>query len=126
MDAWGASKGEALHTQTFLGHPVGCAAGNAILAQLPTLTEACATLGARLRSQLEDRGYAVRGRGLMLGVELGDISFPVARALQRRGFVVLPSGMRAEVLCLTPPSCLTDAQVGAFLDALDASVVEVR
>src|SRR5262249_10965210 len=31
MGAWGASTGEALHTQTFLGHPVGCAAAVAVL-----------------------------------------------------------------------------------------------
>ncbi|HIE69293.1 MAG TPA: aspartate aminotransferase family protein, partial [Planctomycetes bacterium] len=31
MQTWGASSGEAIHTQTFLGHPVGCAAGLAML-----------------------------------------------------------------------------------------------
>ena len=31
MDAWGASTGEALHTQTFLGNPLGCAGAIAAL-----------------------------------------------------------------------------------------------
>ena len=34
MDAWGASKGEALHTQTFLGNPVGAAMALACLGVL--------------------------------------------------------------------------------------------
>ena len=34
MDAWPASEGEALHTQTFLGHPPSCAAALASLAVL--------------------------------------------------------------------------------------------
>jgi 4-aminobutyrate aminotransferase/(S)-3-amino-2-methylpropionate transaminase len=32
MDAWPPSRGEALHTQTFLGHPPGCAAALAAIA----------------------------------------------------------------------------------------------
>ena len=31
MDAWGASQGEAIHTQTFLGNPLGCAMALAAL-----------------------------------------------------------------------------------------------
>src|SRR4029434_9711745 len=33
MDAWPLSAGEALHTSTFLGHPVGCAMALASLVQ---------------------------------------------------------------------------------------------
>jgi len=34
MEAWPASPGEALHTSTFLGHPLACAAGTAVLDRL--------------------------------------------------------------------------------------------
>jgi 4-aminobutyrate aminotransferase-like enzyme len=34
MAAWGASKGEALHTSTFLGSPLGCAAALAAIAEM--------------------------------------------------------------------------------------------
>lgn len=127
MNAWGASKGEALHTQTFLGHPVGCAAALAALTVLRTdaIPQRCAEVGAQLSRGLRDRGYSVRGRGLMLGVELGDISFPVARALQQHGYIVLPAGQRAEVLCLTPPVSLNATQQAGFLDALDQVTKEL-
>lgn len=128
MDAWGASRGEAIHTQTFLGHPLGCAAALAVLEVLERddVPGTCRRVGARLTDGLTARGWTVRGRGLMLGASLDVPIFPVCRALQRRGYVALPAGLRGEVLALTPPSCLTDAQADAFLDALDDAVAEVR
>ena len=60
--------------------------------------------------------------GLTLG---GMQNLAVCRALQRRGFIVLPAGMQAEVLCLTPPSTITPAQIDAFAAALDQSIAEV-
>lgn len=127
MDAWGASTGEAIHTQTFLGHPVGSAAALAALdvIQQHDIPSRCARIGGGLTERLRERGYAVRGRGLMLGVQLGAASFPVCRALQRRGFITLPAGQQAEVVALTPPAVITADQQEAFLSALDASVAEV-
>jgi 4-aminobutyrate aminotransferase/(S)-3-amino-2-methylpropionate transaminase len=126
MDMWQASKGEALHTQTFLGHPVGCAAALAMIGLIREgLPERCQERGDALRRGLVDRGYEVQGRGLMLGVRLEGTSLAIARGLQRRGYIALPSGQRAEVLCLTPPASLTDAQITGFLDALDSAAEEV-
>ena len=119
MDAWGASTGAAIHTQTFLGHPVGCAAGLAALAaidsQLPEVQQA----GAWLQNALvQVPGVkAVTGRGLMLGVHVAD-SLRVTRDLLQRGYLVLPCGERAEALGLTPPYVLTGAQAEGFVAAL--------
>lgn len=118
MSAWGASKGEALHTQTFLGHPIGCATARVSLSRLPQTTQACASLGAELRSTLQGAGFTVRGRGALLGVELGNQSLRISRALLQRGFLALPAGVEAEVLSLTPPAVLTSDQVQAFVQAL--------
>jgi len=120
MDTWGASRGEALHTQTFLGHPLGCAAALAVVALLHD-GDLCARVrerGARLVDTLRDRGWDVRGRGLMLGVGFGPRSLAISRTLQRMGYLVLPAGTRGEVLGLTPPVCLTDAQIEGFAQAL--------
>jgi 4-aminobutyrate aminotransferase-like enzyme len=117
MDAWGASKGEALHTQTFLGNPMGCAMALASLRALDGVIPTVEPKAQRLRARLADRGFSSRGAGLLIGVPLPD-AFAVCQALLRRGFLVLPSGPRAEVLCLTPPLTIEDAQLDAFVDAL--------
>lgn len=118
MGAWGASRGEALHTQTFLGHPIGCATARVSLRRLPQTTAACRDVGARLTRGLTQRGFSVRGRGALLGVELGDRSLTVSRHLLARGYLALPAGMQAEVLSLSPPCTLTSGQIEGFLDTL--------
>ena len=91
MDAWPPSRGEALHTQTFLGHPPACAAALASLAVLEEekLVARAAELGARaldrLRGATAGRASVVevRGRGLLLGVEC--VGPEVAHARASRG-----------------------------------------
>jgi len=128
MDAWGASKGEALHTQTFLGHPVGCAAALAVDAVIARegLVERAASLGARWRSDLEgiEAVRAVRGRGLMLALELaeGISALALSRALLRRGFIALPVGAQDDALGLSPPLVLNDAQADAATSAIFESL----
>jgi 4-aminobutyrate aminotransferase-like enzyme len=126
MDTWGASTGEALHTQTFLGHPLGCAAALAVIALLrdEDLPGRARERGARLTKQLSDRGWDVCGRGLMLGARFGPPSLAISRTLQKQGYLVLPAGTRGEVLGLTPPVCITDAQIEGFVEALARAVEE--
>lgn len=136
MDAWPPSPGEALHTSTFLGHPASCAAALATLDLLNgELGDRIAPLGERLRAavDLSLDGHAavarVRGRGLMLGVELtGGEDGPagagakLARAALGEGVIVLPAGERSEVVELTPPAVLTDAQLEAAVAGLGRAV----
>lgn len=126
MDAWGASTGEAIHTQTFLGHPIGCAAALAVLDAIARddLPARATAAGAHLRAAFESRGLRVRGRGLMLGVEIPK-AFPVCRAMLQRGFIALPAGKGSEVVGITPPVCITDAQIDAFVAAFDDARAEV-
>lgn len=118
MAAWGASTGEALHTQTFLGHPVACAAARASIAELRRLDAPRLARGSseRVRRRLAERGFGTRGRGLMLGIEVGRDALAVSEDLLRRGFITLPAGPTS--LGLTPPATVTEAQWGAFVDAL--------
>ncbi len=119
MDAWGASTGMALHTQTFLGNPVGCSMALACTSVLDTVIPDVAGTGAWLTAALEARGYTVRGRGLMLGIEMED-TLEVSRALLQAGYIALPAGQRAEVLALTPPLVIGQSALQGFVDALDA------
>jgi 4-aminobutyrate aminotransferase-like enzyme len=130
MDAWPASTGEALHTQTFLGHPPGCAAALASIAVLEDekLVERAAEIGvaalAQLRSLLVGaRGVVdVRGRGLLLAIEC-DTPERCLRAsgdALQRGLIVVPSGDDGRVLAITPPLSIDADALAAALDLLAA------
>lgn len=122
MDAWGASKGEAIHTQTFLGNPVGCAMGLAALDVV--VDEGLPARAARVGAALTERltavpgVRAVTGRGLMLGIHV-DRSLAVTRALLERGWIILPCGERAEALGFTPPLTIDDETVSAFVHQVE-------
>ncbi|MCH2169377.1 aspartate aminotransferase family protein [Myxococcota bacterium] len=128
MDAWPPAGDEAIHTQTFLGHPLGCAAGVASLAILTkhNLVERAGELGNHALGWLRDRlggqpGITdVRGRGLLLGIECEDPELPsrvCANALER-GVIALPSGDRGEVISITPPLVIERDILSGALDVL--------
>lgn len=137
MDAWPLSDGEAIHTSTFLGNPVSCAAALAQLDAIETggLVRRADALGeviAERTDRMRQRWPALRGTGLGLlrGIRIrsGDGSdapvLGIAGALLRRGVLALAEGERAEVLALTPPAVITDAQLAFALDAIEAVVGE--
>jgi 4-aminobutyrate aminotransferase/(S)-3-amino-2-methylpropionate transaminase len=128
MDAWPPSGGEALHTQTFLGHPLGCAAALASIAALreEKLVERAAELGARALEHLRRRlaGYSAvreaRGRGLLLAIECVEAAACAAACAEalRRGVIALPSGEDGRVVALTPPLSIGREALLAALDTL--------
>jgi len=135
MDAaWPASEGEAIHTSTFQGHPVGCAMALAQIKEIEShsLPERSAALGAYLLGLLQagfsrpDHSIEVRGCGLMAGLEIRDSGGGPATALVlaavkkmlHRGFILLPEGEFGNVLSFTPPLIITKAQLAAAVAAL--------
>jgi diaminobutyrate-2-oxoglutarate transaminase len=133
LDGWGPGA----HAGTFRGNQLAMAAGAATLAFVRenNLAERAAVLGARMLGQLQ--GLAanhpcmgdVRGRGLMIGVEIvaPDAGHPAAppdpvlaaavqRECLRRGLIVELGGRHACVVRLLPPLTLTDEQAVAVLD----------
>ena len=136
FDAWPLSRGEALHTQTFLGHPASCAAALASLELLEELRldARSARLGARALERL-GRGLAgcpavveVRGLGLMIGVECRSAatSLEATAGLLESGFVLLPSGEGGRVLSLTPPLTIGEQALDEALDAIVEVLVGAR
>jgi 4-aminobutyrate aminotransferase-like enzyme len=113
MDAWPASAGEALRTQTFLGHPPACAAALASLAVIDDekLAVRAAELGERARIFLDEaaqgagRAVACRGLGLMIGIECDgpETATAATAAALAAGYVVLPAGDDGRVISVTPP-----------------------
>ncbi|TVP58367.1 MAG: aspartate aminotransferase family protein [Gemmatimonadales bacterium] len=136
MDAWPISRGEALHTSTFLGHPLSCASALAFLKVLEEekLVERARETGARIRRGLEKalsdepRVRGIRGRGLFLGIVLGgDAPLPgagadVAAAALQAGLILLPAGDQGHVVELSPPLTLTGPQAEAAVDRVARAV----
>lgn len=131
--AWPPSTGEAIHTGTFLGHPVGCAMALANIRELERagLIQASAKKGKMLLSLLRKlkSGHfdlSVRGAGLMAGLELRtragtpatNESLRIIKALLHRGFIFLPEGEHANVISFTPPLTITEAQLRSSVAAL--------
>lgn len=129
MDAaWPESPGEALHTSTFLGHPVGCAMALAQMGEIRRrrLVARSARLGERLRQELErvrdaapGLAGSVRGLGLMAGLELRHPdgtpasveALRTVQAMLRRGYLLLPEGEYGQVISFTPPLTIAEADL---------------
>jgi 4-aminobutyrate aminotransferase-like enzyme len=141
LDAWRPDTPEAPHSSTFLGHPLGCAAALAVLCELRgrDLVARGARLGAELLAGLQagtrDNPHVgeVRGRGMMLGIELvkdraSREPFPalIPAVLQRgleRGLILLPAGMYGNVLSLAPPLTIHEQQLRYLIETLPQVLV---
>ena len=134
MAAWGESTGEALHTSTFLGNPLACAAALAALDVLEEedLPARAVRMGAvfadglrALRSDFPEQIASVRGRGLMLGLEFDAPSraLPLVPAALRAGLIVLPAG-DGRVLEFVPPLVIEEAQIAWCLATLRHLLVD--
>ena len=143
MDAWPESTGEALHTSTFLGNPLGCAMAVAsmdiharpetaaqVRAQGGKLREALRSISARAAGQ-------VRGAGLMLGLELIDsrgapntpLAVATIRQALKEGLLLLADG--PESTCWPSPrrsrsrtgrSSFAAARLQEYLTSLPGSI----
>ncbi|MGH7476055.1 MAG: aspartate aminotransferase family protein [Longimicrobiales bacterium] len=136
MQAWPAWSGEALHTSTFLGNPIACAAAIAQLREIGRrgLVERTDLLGLLVGARLEqwrlrfgDDTCAPRGVGLLRGLHLrgargADIARTAAAAMLRRGVIVLTEGPAGDVLAITPPLTIRRAQLHHALDLLETEL----
>jgi 4-aminobutyrate aminotransferase-like enzyme len=135
MDAaWPASTGEAIHTSTFLGNPVGCAMALAQIAEIGRLKlpDRSAQLGEYLLKLLEEEipslnyRVAIRGSGLMAGVELHrtdgkpatEEALRAIKTMLHRGYIMLPEGEHSNVISFTPPLTIAKAQLAQTVTEL--------
>ena len=122
------SKGE--HSSTFGGNPISCAAGTAALRALTEdgLIENSDKMGKIFREGLEDlkKKHAIireiRGRGLMIGIELKFEVRDVLMGLIREGVLMLYSGRN--ILRILPPLVISEEDVTKVLHALDLILTE--
>jgi 4-aminobutyrate aminotransferase-like enzyme len=141
MDAaWPPSSGEAIHTSTFLGHPVGCAMALAQIKGIEAqkLVQRSAELGGFLRSALSHfrprtsrLAWESRGLGLLAGVEIRlpdgspatEVVLQIVKVLLQRGFILLPEGEHSNIIGFTPPLTVSQSQL---LEAVNACGEELH
>jgi taurine-pyruvate aminotransferase len=139
--------GRLRHINTFGGHPAGCAVALETLAIMEEegLVERSATAGAALLARLQDAlgdhplVGDVRGRGLLIGIELvadqatrapaeRAVSAGIVAAAQQRGLLVgrnvdTAAGLD-NVIALAPPLSFTDEDADHIVDVLGAVFAE--
>ncbi len=124
---------------TYGANPVACAAGRAVLRVIKQekLLENAAKVGQALKERLESLKSKhevigdVRGRGLMLAIELvkdRDTKEPAAdetafvfERTREHGLVLSKSGAYRNVLRMVPPLCLSMDDVGPVAEAMEQS-----
>jgi len=133
-----------VHFNTFGGNPVSCAQGLATLNVVldENVQGHARALGARLRDGLEMLKTShtllgdVRGRGLMVGVELVADRVTKAPATQQTadvlercmelGLLVGKGGYFGNVLRITPPMCITEADIDFLVGVLDVALSDAE
>jgi 4-aminobutyrate aminotransferase-like enzyme len=135
MESW-RTAGEALHTGTFVAHPLSCAAALATLDAFEQegLLERAAALEAPLGAglaRLAGRARAigaVRALGALGALELrtARAAARLARAAAARGVLVLRGGASGAVVQLAPPFVVTAAQLATAFDVLASALDETE
>jgi acetylornithine/LysW-gamma-L-lysine aminotransferase len=111
-----------VHGSTFGGNPLSCAAASAMLdvIQEEDLPGQAAAKGAYLFDKLKQihapNIREVRGRGLMIGIELKQKVAPYIKALQEKRVIALNAGMT--VIRLLPPLVISYEQMDHLVDVL--------
>jgi 4-aminobutyrate aminotransferase len=125
------------HASTFGGNPVSCAAANATIKLLKdSLVANAAAVGEHLMNgvrELQNKHQIigdVRGKGLMIGIELVrdrktkeravDERNALVQAMFQRGVLALGAGKNA--LRLAPPLVLTRQQADSVLEVMDEAL----
>ena len=134
---------QRIHFNTYANNPVSMAAGLAVLDIIDKdgLQENCRVLGARFKAGLEKLKAShplvgdVRGKGLMLGMELVSDrgtkapakaqTMEIMEALREMSVLIGKGGLDGNVLRIKPPMCITAADVDYALSAMDEALTRV-
>ncbi len=138
-----AALAKRIHFNTFGGNPVVCAQGKAVLEVIERekLQDNALKVGNHILAGLEklQQKHAligdVRGRGLMIGVELvkdrqtkEPAKAECARVLELArdlGVLIGKGGLWGQTIRIKPPMCLTLADADFLLEVLDAAFAKI-
>jgi acetylornithine/LysW-gamma-L-lysine aminotransferase len=117
-----------VHGSTFGGNPLACAAALAAIQYIEenNLPEKAAENGAWFIEQLAIIKSLVvrevRGKGLMVGIELKQKVTPYLQALMARGVLALPAGLT--VMRFLPPLVISKEELAVVANAVEAVLNE--
>jgi len=132
------------HLSTFGGNPVSCAAGVASLEvmleqDLPNQSQAKGEYLLKRIHELQQKESIigeVRGKGLMIGMELVEEhkhktpaegkAAKIKELLRMKGILVGVGGVKGNVVRIQPPLVITDQQLDTLMDRLTESMREAR
>lgn len=139
------------HGHTYIGHPVACAAADAVLKKLTDggMVARAAKMGAKLDTALRNAFGQhphigdIRGRGMFQGLEIVrdreskdpfepglNVAARLKKAAFANGLICYPmngtiDGQRGDHILLAPPFIITEAQIDELVSKLAASLAEV-
>jgi len=132
-----------IHFNTYGGNPVSCAIGKAVLEAIEQdgLQQNCAEVGTHFLKGLQGLKEKhsvigdVRGKGLMLGVELvkdrttkepaKEECASVFERAKELGLIVGKGGLFGNTLRIKPPMCFTQADADFAVEVLDIALGEL-
>jgi putrescine aminotransferase len=131
------SENPLMHTSTFGGSPIACAAGIATLKVIQDdgLVERSAVIGARMLEGLQgvaarhsDMIVEARGRGLMIGVEfqMDEVGELTVSQMLKRGLSAAYTLNNPRVMRFEPPLIISEEQVDWAVETFEASIVETK
>eukprot|EP01027_Heterolobosea_sp_BB2_P002708 GEZU01004077.1.p1 GENE.GEZU01004077.1~~GEZU01004077.1.p1 ORF type:complete len:484 (-),score=175.91 GEZU01004077.1:37-1488(-) len=134
---------QRIHFNTYGGNPVACAIGKAVLDVIDkeNIQQKALENGNYLKQGLErlkskyDVIGDVRGRGLMLGVDLvkdrntkepaKDECLHVFERAKDMGLIIGKGGLYGNVLRIKPPMCITKADIDYAIEVMDIAFSEI-
>ncbi|EEU38267.1 uncharacterized protein NECHADRAFT_58707 [Fusarium vanettenii 77-13-4] len=152
-DALGKGSGSFMHSQTYQGHPVACAAAFAVqsVVKEDNLLQNCQEMGELLGKSLKEKigGHKnvgdVRGRGLYWGLEFvrdkkTKESFPVKDGIAMKvhkaglspehGVSLIPAtgnvdGVQGDMVVISPPFTITKEEIKLLVGKVEKAVTSV-
>jgi len=120
------------HASTFGGNPLATAAGVAALTAIleEGMLENCRNVGGYFLSRLGEMKKKfsfiteVRGKGLILGMELSMDGGSIVKEMMQRGFLI--NCTMGNVLRFLPPLIVTEKEVDQMLEVLEEVLKEIK